>query len=42
LEPPEQSVSGRSTESITTGLREAAVPVPTLPEIDLEGFGLRL
>jgi conjugative relaxase-like TrwC/TraI family protein len=42
LEPPEQSVSGRGTESITTGLREAAVPVPTLPEIDLEGFGLGL
>jgi conjugative relaxase-like TrwC/TraI family protein len=42
LAPPEQSVSGRGTESITTGLREAAVPVPTLPEIDLEGFGLGL
>jgi len=42
LARPEQSVSGRGTESITTGLREAAVPVPTLPEIDLEGFGLGL
>jgi ATP-dependent exoDNAse (exonuclease V) alpha subunit len=42
LAPPEQGVSGRGAESITTGLREAAVPVPTLPEIDLEGFGLGL
>jgi hypothetical protein len=42
LAPPEQGVSGRGAESITTGLREAAVPVPKLPEIDLEGFGLGL
>ena len=42
LAPPEQGVSGRGAESIRTGLREAAVPVPTLPEIDLEGFGLGL
>jgi conjugative relaxase-like TrwC/TraI family protein len=42
LAPPEQGVSGRGAGPITTGLREAAVPVPTLPEIDLEGFGLGL
>ena len=42
LAPPEQGVSGRGAESIRTGLREAAVPVPTLPKIDLEGFGLGL
>ena len=42
LAPPEQGVSGRDAESVTTGLREAAVPVPTVPEIDLEGFGLGL
>jgi hypothetical protein len=39
---PENGVSTRGTESKPTGLGNAAVPVPKLPEIDLEGFGLGL
>ena len=39
---PEQSMSVGSVESITKGLGNAAIPVPKLPEIDLEGFGIGL
>jgi len=35
-------MSTRGTESITRALGNAAVSMPKLPEIDLEGFGLGL
>jgi ATP-dependent exoDNAse (exonuclease V) alpha subunit len=39
---PEQGVRKLGVESVTKGLGNAAVPVPKLPEIDMEGFGLGL
>ena len=39
---PEQGLSPQSKDSIMTGLGKVSVPVPKLPEIDLEGFGLGL
>ena len=39
---PERGMSTRGTESITRALGNAAVSMPKLPEIDLEGFGLGL
>jgi ATP-dependent exoDNAse (exonuclease V) alpha subunit len=39
---PEQEVPARAAESVTKGHGDATVPVPKLPEIDLEGFGLGL
>jgi conjugative relaxase-like TrwC/TraI family protein len=42
LELPEHGLSKQGTESITKGLGNAAVPMPKLPEIDLEGFEIGL